>query len=82
MVRFAELFRDAIRENCASVIIVHSHPTGNPTPPPEDIRRDAEPVKVGALLDIGVLDHVIIGSRALRQVSMRERRLGLTDHST
>ncbi len=82
VVRIAELFRDAIREHCASVIIVHSHPIGNPPPPPEDIRRDVEPVKVGALLDIGVLDHVIIGSRTLRQVSMRERRLGLTDHST
>lgn len=81
VVRITELFRDAIREHCASVIIVHSHPTGTPTPTPEDIRIDAEPVKVGALLDIAVLDQVTIGSRTLRWVRLRERRRGFTDQS-
>ena len=82
VVRITELFRDALREHCASVIIVHSHPTGNPTPSPEDIRLDAEAVKVGALLDIAVLDHVIIGNRSLRWVRLPERRRGFTDEST
>ena len=79
VVRIAELFRDAIRENCASVIVVHNHPSGDPSPSPEDIRMTADAVKAGALLDISVLDHVIIGSRTLQWVSLRERRLGFSD---
>lgn len=71
VVRIAELFRDAIRENCASVIVVHNHPSGDPSPSPEDIRMTADAVKAGALLDISVLDHVIIGSRTLQWVSLR-----------
>ncbi len=81
VVRIAELFRDAIRENCASVIIVHNHPSGDPSPSPEDIRMTADAVKAGALLDISVLDHVIIGSRTLQWVSLRERHLGFSDPS-
>ncbi|MBI3971431.1 MAG: DNA repair protein RadC [Chloroflexi bacterium] len=74
-VRVAELFRSAIRENCASVIVVHNHPSGDPTPSPEDVRVTAEAAKAGQLLDIDVLDHIIIGSKD-RYVSLKERGLG------
>jgi DNA repair protein RadC len=75
-VRVAELFRAAIRENCASVIVVHNHPSGDPTPSPEDVRVTAEAVKAGQLLDIEVLDHVIVGAGKDRYVSLKERGLG------
>ncbi len=75
-VRVAELFRAAIRENGAAVIIVHNHPSGDPTPSPEDVRVTADAVRAGRLLDIEVLDHVIVGSTRDRYVSLKERGLG------
>lgn len=75
-VRIAELFREAIRENCASLIIVHNHPSGDPTPSPEDVRVTSEAVKAGQLLDIEVLDHLIVGSGQDRFISLKERGLG------
>ena len=73
-VRICELFREAIRQNAASLIIVHNHPSGDPTPSPEDVRVTAEAVKAGQNLDLEVLDHVIIGKGAY--VSLKERGLG------
>ena len=73
-VRICELFREAIRQNAASLIVVHNHPSGDPTPSPEDVRVTAEAVKAGQLLDVEVLDHVIIGKG--RHVSLKERGLG------
>ncbi len=80
-VRVAELFRDAIRENAASVIVVHNHPSGDPTPSPEDVRITADAADAGRLLDIEVLDHVVIGRPGPGRegyVSLKERRLGFT----
>ena len=56
--------------------MVHNHPSGDPTPSPEDVRVTAEAVKAGQLLDIEVLDHVVIGSGRDRYVSLKERGLG------
>ena len=75
-VRVAELFRDAIRENAASIIITHNHPSGDPTPSPEDVKVTAEAVQAGRLLDMEVLDHIIVGGGRDRYVSMKERGLG------
>ena len=75
-VRVAELFRAAIRENAASVVIVHNHPSNDPTPSPEDVRITTEAVKAGTLLDVEVLDHVIVGGARDRYVSLKERGLG------
>lgn len=58
-----EVFREAIREGASSLIVAHNHPSGDPTPSPEDIEVTRRLVEVGALLDIPVLDHVIIGER-------------------
>ena len=74
MVRVGELFKDAVRRNSAAVIIVHNHPSGDPTPSPEDVLVTREIVSAGKLLDIDVLDHLVIGDG--RYVSMRERGLG------
>lgn len=56
-----EVFREAIRDGASSIIVAHNHPSGDPTPSPEDIEVTAKLVEVGELLDIPVLDHMIIG---------------------
>jgi DNA repair protein RadC len=56
-----EAFREAIRESAASVIFVHNHPSGDPSPSREDISITDRLVNAGELLGIKVLDHVIIG---------------------
>ena len=74
LIRVGELFRDAIRANCASLIVLHNHPSGDPTPSPEDVAVTRQIVEAGKLLDIEVLDHLIIGRQ--RFVSLKERGLG------
>lgn len=72
-VRIGELFKQAIRLNSAAIIVTHAHPSGDPTPSPEDILVTRQIIEAGTLLDIAVLDHLVIGRG--RYVSMRERGL-------
>ncbi len=72
-VRVAEVFREAIRENAAAVIAVHNHPSGDPTPSPQDVALTRTLAEAGKLLEIPLLDHVIIGLG--RWVSLKERGL-------
>ena len=58
-----EVFREAIRAGAASVILVHNHPSGDPTPSGDDIRITREMMEAGRLLKIEVLDHIIVGKR-------------------
>ncbi len=74
LIRVGELFREAIKANCAAIIVVHNHPSGDPTPSPEDVRVTEQIVQAGKMLDIEVLDHLIIGQQ--RYVSLKERGLG------
>jgi DNA repair protein RadC len=76
LIRVGELFREAIRANCASLIVVHNHPSGDPTPSPEDISVTKQIVEAGKLLDVDVLDHLIVGRQ--RFVSLKERGLGFS----
>ncbi len=71
LVRVGELFRDAIRRHAAGLILVHNHPSGDPTPSPDDLHLTAETIAAGRLLDVAVLDHLIIGQDAY--VSLRDR---------
>jgi DNA repair protein RadC len=71
LVRIGELFRDAVRQHAAGIIVVHNHPSGDPAPSPDDLHLTAEAVAAGRLLDIAVLDHLIIGHDAY--VSLRDR---------
>jgi len=73
-IRVSEVFRDAIKRNCAAIIVAHNHPSGDPTPSPEDVEVTRRLVAAGNLLDIEVLDHLIVGRQ--RFVSLRERGLG------
>ncbi|MCL6647016.1 MAG: DNA repair protein RadC [Chloroflexi bacterium] len=74
VVRVAEVFREAIRQNAAAVAIVHNHPSGDPSPSREDIAVTADLVAAGRLLDIDVLDHLIVAGQ--RYLSLKERGLG------
>jgi len=76
LIRVGELFREAIRTNCASLIVLHNHPSGDPTPSPEDVAVTKQIVEAGKLLDVEVLDHLIIGWQ--RFVSLKERGLGFS----
>lgn len=73
-VRVGELFKGAIRRNAAAIIVIHNHPSGDPSPSPDDIALTRAIVEAGGLLDIQVLDHLIIGLG--RHVSLKERGLG------
>ncbi|MEB3100379.1 RadC family protein [Ferviditalea candida] len=68
-----EVFRAAIKKSSASIICLHNHPSGDPSPSPEDIHLTRRLVQAGELIGIEVLDHVIIGDR--RYVSLKEQGL-------
>jgi DNA repair protein RadC len=79
LVRVGEIFREAVRDNAAAVIVAHNHPSsatggGSVEASPEDVAITKEIVAAGKLMDISVLDHLIIGCG--HYVSMRERGLG------
>ncbi len=57
-----EVFREGVRLGAASLIVVHNHPSGDPTPSPEDMQVTKKLAEVGKMLDIPLLDHVIIGN--------------------
>lgn len=73
VIRLGDCFREAVALGAAAVVLVHNHPSGDPTPSPEDVRLTADAGQAGDLLGVELLDHVVIG-RA-RHVSLRE--LGL-----
>jgi len=71
LVRIGELFRDAVRLDASGVILVHNHPSGDPTPSPDDLHLTAEAIAAGRLLDVDVLDHLVVGHDGW--VSLRDR---------
>lgn len=73
-VRVAELFRDAVRANLPSIILVHNHPSGDPEPSRADAQITREASRAGDLLGIEVIDHVVIGDQRFR--SLRRDGLG------
>lgn len=73
-VRVGELFKDAIRTNASAIIVVHNHPSGDPTPSPDDVAVTRAIVQAGKLLDVDVIDHLVIGQG--KWVSLKERGLG------
>ncbi|HEX2698027.1 MAG TPA: DNA repair protein RadC [Anaerolineales bacterium] len=75
-VRVGEVFKAAIRRNATALIVVHNHPSGDPTPSPDDVVVTRAFVQAGKLLDVDVLDHLVIGVG--KYVSMKERGLGFS----
>ncbi|MGO4546200.1 DNA repair protein RadC [Paenibacillus sp. 2TAB23] len=66
-----EVFRAAISRSSASIICIHNHPSGDPTPSPEDIALTRRLAEAGQLVGIEVLDHLVIGDG--RFVSLKEQ---------
>lgn len=73
-VRVGELFKGAVRRNAATIIVAHNHPSGDPTPSPDDVAVTRAIIEAGKLLDIEVLDHLVIGGGQF--VSLKQRGLG------
>lgn len=64
-----EIFREAVKRSAASIICAHNHPSGNPTPSPEDIEVTKRIAEAGGIVGIDLLDHIIIGD--YRYISMK-----------
>ena len=75
IVRISEIFARAIREAMSAIVVAHNHPSGDPSPSPEDVALTKQIVQAGKLLDIDVLDHLVIGGRGA-YMSLKERGLG------
>ncbi|MCX6083287.1 MAG: DNA repair protein RadC [Chloroflexi bacterium] len=75
-VRVGELFKVALSYRASAIIVAHNHPSGDPTPSPDDVAVTRAIVQAGKLLDIDVLDHIVIGMG--RWVSLKERGLGFS----
>ena len=73
-VRPSEVYREAVRDNCPQVIVVHNHPSGDPTPSSDDISVTAHLFEAGEALEIDLLDHIVLGDGSW--VSMKEKKLG------
>jgi len=71
VLRAAEVYRPAVIRNCPAIIICHNHPSGDPTPSPEDIALTAQLVAAGQHLDIEVVDHRVISNQGF--VSLTEQ---------
>lgn len=66
-----EVFRAAIKRSSASIICIHNHPSGNPTPSSDDIEITRRLIEAGSIIGIDVLDHIIIGDKTY--VSLKEQ---------
>jgi DNA repair protein RadC len=76
IVRTAEVFREAIRQNASALIVVHNHPSGDCGASPEDVAITRNIIEAGQLLDIEVVDHLIIaGNGGQAFASLKERGL-------
>lgn len=73
-IRISEVFQNAVTRNCPTIVVAHNHPSGDPSPSPQDVQVTSQIVEAGRLLDIEVMDHIIIGQASY--VSLRERGLG------
>jgi DNA repair protein RadC len=71
-----EVFKTAIQFGCAKLVVVHNHPSGDPTPSAEDVRVTRQLIQAGQVVGIEVLDHIILGKRGAERpkdfLSLRE----------
>ena len=74
LIRVGEVFREAVRQNCPALVVVHNHPSGDPTPSEDDVQVTRRMVDAGKLMDIEVLDHLVFGQQSY--ISLKERGMG------
>ncbi len=70
--RMAEVFRDAVRQDCPAVILAHNHPSGDPSPSDDDAKLTRSAAEAGKILGVEVLDHLVIARGPSNYVSLRE----------
>jgi DNA repair protein RadC len=75
-VRIAEVLRPAIIRRSSAIIVAHNHPSGDPTPSPDDVAVTRAIVSAGKIMDIQVLDHIIMGNG--NHISLKQRDLGFS----
>ena len=68
-----EVFREAVRDGASSIVVAHNHPSGDPSPSPEDVQVTRQLIMAGSLLDIPVFDHIVIGDTTFSSL----KRMGL-----
>ena len=68
-----ELFVEALQKNAVSIILIHNHPSGEPTPSQEDVLLTKRIAEAGKMIGIGLLDHIVIGNNCY--TSLREKGL-------
>ena len=68
-----DVFREAVRDAAAAIIVCHNHPSGNPEPSQADLKLTQQLVKAGEILGVSLLDHVVFGG--MKFVSLKERQL-------
>lgn len=67
-VRPAEIFKSGIRNNAAGLIVVHNHPSGDPSPSPEDVSLTRILIEAGQFLELPLLDHIVIGMNSMASI--------------
>jgi DNA repair protein RadC len=78
LVHSREVFRAAIVAAAASIVLIHNHPSGDPTPSSADLAATGDIVRAGQILKIDVLDHVIMGHKNAPKPYFSIRQSGLT----
>lgn len=71
LVSTREIFKTAVRQNAVYIILIHNHPSGDPTPSSNDISVTKKICEAGKLMDIELIDHLIIGDK--RYISLKEK---------
>jgi DNA repair protein RadC len=67
------VYKEALRFSAVSIVLVHNHPSGDPSPSPQDVATTKRLVEAGKLMGVDLLDHVVIGDG--RWASLKELRL-------
>lgn len=75
-IRTSELFMEAVKVNAPSIVLSHCHPSGDPTPSPEDVHTTEVVYQAGQVLNIELVDHIIVGKNVW--VSLRDRGMGFS----
>ena len=65
-----EVFKAAVQNSAAAMILVHNHPSGDPSPSKEDLNITRQLMEAGKLMDIPVLDHIVLGDN--KYISLKE----------
>lgn len=73
-IRMAEVFKDAIRVNAPMILLSHIHPSGDPSPSPNDLQFTSLALQAAALLGIDILDHIVVGDN--QWLSMQSEKIG------